>query len=64
VPVVQVDDETVAMAEPGMTMRMAVRLGPLPALVLVLVVLVVDVQMLVLEHPVLMLELLWVGRRP
>jgi hypothetical protein len=54
--VVQVDDVAVAMALGRMPVRVPVRLGSLPALVLMLVVFVVHVQVRVLERPVLMLE--------
>jgi hypothetical protein len=61
---VQVDDEAMAVAQPGVAMRVAVRLGPLPALVLMAVMLVVEVQMLVAHFRVLVLEQLGIGRRP
>ena len=40
-----VDDEGVAVGQPLVAVRVAVRLGRLPSLVLVPVMLVVDVQM-------------------
>ena len=45
-------------------MRMSVRLRAFPTLVLVLVMLVVCVQMLMLQQPVLVLEHLRIGLRP
>jgi hypothetical protein len=59
--VVQVDHAAVAMALGLMPVRVAVRLRALPALVLVPMMLVVDVQMLVVESRMLMLELLGIG---
>jgi hypothetical protein len=58
---VHVDDVAVAMALGHMPVRVPVRLGPLPALVLMLMVLVMHVQVRVLERPVLMLEHLQVA---
>jgi hypothetical protein len=62
--VVQVDHVAVAMALGLMPVRVAVRLRAFPALVLVPMMLVVDVQMLVVESRMLMLELLGIGWRP
>lgn len=59
-----VDDVSMAVSQGNMPMRMAVRLGTLPALVLVLVMLVMCVQMLMLQGPVLVLEHLGIGRWP
>jgi hypothetical protein len=53
---VDVDDIAVAMALGHMPVRMPVRLGPLPAFVLVPIMLIVHVQMDVLDRRMLMLE--------
>ena len=62
--VVHVDDVAMAVTLGHMPMRVAVRLRTLPALMLVPVMLVMRVQMLVLEGPVLVLEDDGIGRRP
>ena len=62
--VVKVDDVGVLVGDRAMPVRVAVRLRPLPALVHMLVVLVVNVQMVVLDRLVPMLLLLGVVRRP
>jgi hypothetical protein len=56
-----VDHETVAMSNLPVPVRMAVRFRALPALVLVLVMLVMRVQMLMLQGPVLVLEQLGIA---
>ena len=54
--VVHVDDVAVVMALGHMPVRVPVRLRPLPAFVLMPVMLIVDVQMRVLNRRMLMLE--------
>ena len=58
---VHVDDVAVAMALGRMPVRMPVRLGALPALVLMPMMLIVHVQMDVLDRHMLMLEHLQVA---
>ena len=62
--VMVVDDVRMAMPNRPVPMRVAVRLRAFPALVLVLVMLVMCVQMLVLQGPVLVLEDRGIGGRP
>ena len=59
-----VDDEGVPVAQGRMAVRVAVRLGALPAFMLVLMVRVVDMQMLMPHRLVAMLQVPGVGRWP
>lgn len=59
-----VDDVTVAMTHPAVAVRVAVRLGTFPTLVLMLVMLVMGVKVLVLKRGMLVLKLSEVRRWP
>ena len=61
---VHIDDVAVAMVLGHMPVRVSMRLWALPALMLMLVMLVMDVQMLVLHRSVLVLKRLGIARRP
>ena len=62
--VVEVDDVGVLVAKPVMAVRVSVRLRPLPALVGVLVVLVVDMQVLMVMGGVVVFKVTRVVPRP
>ena len=59
-----VDDVGMAVSQGSMPMRMAVRLGAFPTLMLMRVMLVMCVQMLMLQRLVVVFEQFGVGRAP
>ena len=61
---VVVDDKAVGMPHGPVAMRMPVRFGSLPALMIMLMVLVVDMQMLMIARAVLMYDFHRVRPRP
>ncbi len=63
-PVVQVDDEGMGVDQLAVPVRMAIRVRPFPAFVIVAVVIVVDMAVAVVERLMAVLDLGAVPGRP